>query len=67
MLEIKNLKIEEKDGWTRRIADIESDFERSDKENIIQVDVENVAMLTIDVYNRGLFLSSYMSMYYHTD
>lgn len=35
MLEIKNLKIEEKDGWTRRIADIESDFERSDKENII--------------------------------
>ncbi len=59
MIEIKNLRMEEIGGWTRVIADIESDIKRSDEENTIWVAVkkENSSMLTLDPKSAELIRS----------
>ena len=69
MIDISNLRIEEHGEWTRLAADIESDFERRDRETTVwfAVKKENTDMLTADVYNMFLFYPLYMAMYYKSD
>lgn len=69
MLNIRNLRIERVEGWSRLTVDIRSDFEREDAESTMWIAVEekNEYMLTKDVYNAFLILPTYMAMYYHTD
>lgn len=69
MIEISGLRTERHGEWTRLVADITSDIERTEKETTMWIGVknENASMLTTDVYNAFLLLPLYMSMYYHTD
>lgn len=69
MIDISNLRIEENNEWTRLVADISSDFGRTDHEDTMWIAVqnENAWMLTKDVYNAFLMFPVYMSMYYKSD
>lgn len=69
MIDISNLRIEKKGDWTKLVADISSDFERSDREDTMWIAVrnENADMLTAEVYNSFLLFPVYMAMYYKSD
>ena len=69
MIDIRNLRLEEDGDWMKAVADISSDFQRSDSQSTMWVAVkkENAEMLTTDVYNAFLLFPLYMAMYYKSD
>lgn len=69
MIEISNLRISIGNEWTTLIADIQSDFKRSDQENTIWIAVKNedAYMLNDETYDAFLCMPVFMAMYYKSD